>query len=252
MTLHVERTGRGVPLLLLHGWGFHSRVWNGLGDRLARRFDVHKVDLPGHGRSRDAACGDLDSVADALADCVPDGSVVCGWSLGALVAQRFASRHPAKARALALISATPCFAARDDWPHGAALEPLERFSRGLREDVTGTLDAFLALNALGGANARATIRSLRRRLDELPPPRRDALDASLRILRDADLRAEAKQVAVAACVIHGGGDRIVPVGAGRWLANAIPAADFVEVPSGHLPFLDATDQVAEAIERLDG
>src|SRR5712671_4767 len=49
--LHVESTGEGPELVLLHGWAMHSGFWGALMPRLAQRFRVHAVDLPGHGYS---------------------------------------------------------------------------------------------------------------------------------------------------------------------------------------------------------
>src|SRR5689334_20732089 len=46
-----DRTGRGEPLVLLHGQGFSRRVWDPIIDLLAADRDVIAVDLPGHGDS---------------------------------------------------------------------------------------------------------------------------------------------------------------------------------------------------------
>ena len=57
MRLHVERLGSGPDLVLLHGWALHGGAWAPVAKRLAPRFRVHVVDLPGHGLSRGAAFG---------------------------------------------------------------------------------------------------------------------------------------------------------------------------------------------------
>jgi magnesium chelatase accessory protein len=46
---HVQRLGRGPPLLLLHGTGGATHSWRSLAPLLAERFDVVAFDLPGHG-----------------------------------------------------------------------------------------------------------------------------------------------------------------------------------------------------------
>jgi pimeloyl-ACP methyl ester carboxylesterase len=46
-----DRTGRGEPLVLLHGQGFSRRSWDPVVDALAAHRDVIAVDLPGHGDS---------------------------------------------------------------------------------------------------------------------------------------------------------------------------------------------------------
>jgi len=45
------RQGSGPPLLLVHGLGSAATTWDPLLPRLAARYDVVAVDLPGHGRS---------------------------------------------------------------------------------------------------------------------------------------------------------------------------------------------------------
>jgi pimeloyl-ACP methyl ester carboxylesterase len=49
--LAYDRTGRGEPLVLLHGQGFSRRCWDPVIDALAADRDVIAVDLPGHGDS---------------------------------------------------------------------------------------------------------------------------------------------------------------------------------------------------------
>src|SRR3954453_6988808 len=49
--LAYNRTGRGEPLVLLHGQGFSRRCWDPVIDLLAADRDVIAVDLPGHGDS---------------------------------------------------------------------------------------------------------------------------------------------------------------------------------------------------------
>ena len=52
MSLHVEVSGHGAPLVMLHGWGMHGGAWGDVVARLAQSFTVHNVDLPGHGFSK--------------------------------------------------------------------------------------------------------------------------------------------------------------------------------------------------------
>ena len=70
-----RRIGRQrPPLVLLHGWAMHSGIWGPLVGRLARRFRVHAVDLPGHGHSALAAPFTLDSARAAVSSCGPGRS----------------------------------------------------------------------------------------------------------------------------------------------------------------------------------
>jgi len=252
MTLHVESLGAGAPLGLLHGWGFHSSVWHEFADGLSRRHRVHLVDLPGHGHSREAHFGDVDAVADEIATHIPDSAIVCGWSLGGIVAQRLAQRAPGKVRALALIASTPCFVERPEWKHGMAAPALDAFAKDLHADPSGALERFVRLNALDTPEARTTARSMSRRLAQRPYPSSQALDAGLEMLRATDLRQDAAATRVNTVVIHGSLDRVVCVGAGRWLASALPQARLVELPrSAHLPFMTDRDAALDAVRALD-
>ena len=51
--MHIEVTGRGPDLVLIHGWALQGGVFAPLVERLADHFTLHRVDLPGHGHSRD-------------------------------------------------------------------------------------------------------------------------------------------------------------------------------------------------------
>lgn len=250
--LHVERLGRGPDLVLVHGWGLHGGVWKALAARLAPRFRVHLVDLPGHGHSRGHLAG-IDALADAVAEVTPAGACLCGWSLGGLAALRLAARGGARIAALGLVATTPCFARRADWPHAMATQTLAQFADGLRDDPAHTVRRFVNLNALGGPQARERMRDLAALYVERGSPDARTLAAGLALLLDTDLRAEVAAIDVPATVIHGARDVLVPPGAGRWLAQALPRARFVEIDqAAHLPFVSHPDVVAEALESLHG
>jgi pimeloyl-[acyl-carrier protein] methyl ester esterase len=252
MSLHVERRGAGAPLVLLHGWGFHSSLWGGFAEELSRHAAVHLVDLPGHGRSNDMPLGTLDETADGVAALVPEGALLCGWSLGGLVALRIAKRHPSRVRALALLSTTPCFVQRPDWTHGVDGATFDAFRQDLVDDAEGTLRRFVRLNTLGSSDARATNRETDARLRERPFASEQALDAGLAILHAADVRGDAGAIGVPALIVHGGHDRIALPEAGRWLSRSLARASLLEVPeAAHLPFITHHDRVGRAILALD-
>jgi pimeloyl-ACP methyl ester carboxylesterase len=49
--IHYSDSGNGTTLVLLHGYLESSEVWNGFEDKLASKFRIISVDLPGHGLS---------------------------------------------------------------------------------------------------------------------------------------------------------------------------------------------------------
>lgn len=253
MTLHVERRGRGPDLALLHGWGLHSGVWDEALPRMAARFRVHAIDLPGHGHSGRSAATTLDDATDAIALEIPEGAAVCGWSLGGLVAQRLARRHPERARQLVLVATTPCFVARDDWPHGMQPQVLAAFAEGLHHNRAATLASFVRLNALHGAHGRDAIRAFTARLVERGTPSEEALAASLEWLRASDLREETAALHVSTLVVHGTRDALAPVEAAHWLATHIHGATLLELSdAAHIPFFTHREAFLDALESFVG
>jgi pimeloyl-[acyl-carrier protein] methyl ester esterase len=251
MSWHAESRGTGPDLVLLHGWGLHSGVWTEVIPVLAARWRVHAIDLPGHGHSAGVEAGPFDDATSELAAMVPKGATVCGWSLGGLIAQHLARRHPDRVGRLALVATTPCFAARPGWPHGMKAATLQTFADGLENNRDVMLKRFVALNAMHGPQGREAVRTFTQRLAERGPPSDRGLGATLEWLRDVDLREQTKGLEVRTTVIHGGRDMIVPAGAARWLAQNLPNATLHELASAaHMPFYSHRAEFVSALEAL--
>ena len=248
MKLHVETLGEGPELVLVHGWSMHGEVCHGLAERLAARFRVHVPDLPGHGRSRGERLPELAQLAAGLADLFPTATHLCGWSLGALVAMRWALDRPTQVRRLALIAATPRFPAGEGWEAGSAIGDLEAFARALHADYRGTLERFIALQAMGSPAPRKVVADFRRRLAHAAAPDIDALDAGLRILANTDLRSEVGALAQPTLLLHGERDAVVPEAAAEWLVQTLPNGHLTVIPAaGHGPFVSQEAECARAL-----
>lgn len=252
MSLHVESHGSGVPLLLIHGWGMHGGVWDGLVPRLAERFQVMVVDLPGHGRSRGSGDGagetGVDAIVDRLSASFSEPLAVAGWSLGGMVAQRWAVRQPRQVSKLVLLASTPSFAERTDWAHGMPTATLLQFAAELEQNHAATLRRFIALQVRGSEGERELLTNLRASLFARGEPQMDALRGGLGILRDADLRATLPAIAQPSLVIAGERDKLTPPGASRYMAQALPQARLVEIAgAAHAPFLSHPEQVLHSM-----
>lgn len=236
-------------LVLLHGFALHSGVW---GDWLA---SVHAescaIDLPGHGgRPWDTGITDLASLARAVADQVPAGAILVGWSLGGLVALELARQRPATLCGLVLIATTPQFVSRDGWRHGIDSSVIEEFAAALARDYPRAIQDFLALQVLGADDPRATLRSLRSQLRSRPAPDPRALATGLDILRCTDLRHALPGIGLATLVVAGDRDRLTPPEASEALATALPTARLCRIAgAGHAPFLS---HPTAARRELDG
>lgn len=257
MTVHVESTGHGPPLVLLHGWAMHAGAWGPLPARLARRHRVHAVDLPGHGHSPPLPAFTLDDVVkvvDAAFAAQTQPLTVVGWSLGGLVAMRWALTAPARVTRLALVATTPRFVAGDDWPHAMALRTLERFADELHVSWQSAVQRFLSLQVHGSEHGRATLAWMREHLLARGEPSPRSLSGALEVLARTDLRAAVATLAQPTLVITGSRDTLMLPEAGAWLARHLPHARCVTIGgAAHVPFLSHPDVFAAALERfLDG
>lgn len=111
--LHVERSGSGPPVILLHGFTGDGTTMRGLAQRLEAGAEVVVPDLVGHGRScspADERHYSVDAMAAQVA-VLGEGSFgspfhLVGYSMGGRVALTLACRRPELLRSLTLIGAS--------------------------------------------------------------------------------------------------------------------------------------------------
>lgn len=249
MTLYTETAGNGPELVMLHGWGLHGGVFDGFVAEFARDFRVTRVDLPGHGRSRDVrAPAGVTAWAQAVLEVAPPAARWLGWSLGGMVALAAALGAPDRVRSLLLVSSTPKFVAAADWPHAQQPEALARFAAGLRTDYRTTVQHFLTLQVQGDDHARAALRDLRHTVFAHGEPHPDGLAAGLDILRATDLRARLPALVQPARVIMGQYDRLTPPAAGEYLARKLRQADYHCIGrAAHAPFISHREEFLECV-----
>ena len=252
-TLHTEITGRGAPLALLHGWAVNRRVFEDLAARLSPRFEVHSVDLPGHGDSAGIVCDpDPGAIAARVFDAVPDGAVWVGWSLGGMIALAGALAAPERIRALVMVASSPRFSRTHGWRHAMEAETIGRFADRLRDDYGAALWDYLALQFPGVGRNDPRVRALHE-AQYAAPPARDAITAGERILLDADLREESAGVRVPSLLVTGALDAMVLAKvAADW--NAIWPELVTERIAGaaHSPFNTHPEAFIDALDRFLG
>jgi pimeloyl-[acyl-carrier protein] methyl ester esterase len=248
-SLHISASGNGPPLVLIHGWAMHGGVFSTLVERLQGRRTLYRVDLPGHGLSRDDITPlEFDAVCDAIQSQVPVAPWL-GWSLGGMFALHAAVRDPARVPALIALCSSPCFVRGPDWRYGVSAEIFRDFGKGLSDDYRGTLDRFVALEAFGSDHAKEEIRELRAELFARGEPAARVLVDGLHILETADQRPLLSQLRVPSLWIAGRRDRLVDPRAMRDAAASIQQAGhapatFAQIEhAGHAPFLTHVDEV---------
>jgi pimeloyl-[acyl-carrier protein] methyl ester esterase len=262
--------GNGPDLALIHGWGLGSAAWAPVVAALAQRCRVHLIDLPGYGMPAgrmdkqpaqvqaeeaheqtlsghaprrtpfDAASDDTLSftrTAEALVASLPENCILCGWSLGGMLALQAALLAAQRVKGLILIGSTPSFTQRADWTHAQPPALLDTFSDAVSRNAAMTLQRFIALLNQGDAQARPLGRAMVQQLLAARLPDTATLLAGLGWLRDVDLRAQIPAITTPTLLIHGEHDPLMPLAAAEWLTEQLPRARReVFAASAHAPF----------------
>ena len=235
--LYYERHGAGDPLLLITGWTISAAVFESVLDLYAQHFDCIVYDHRGSARSGGSSPATIEALADDAARLLTalrvPRTLVYGLSMGGMVAQEVALRHPGRVRGLILGGTTP----------GGALAP-----KLGPKDVLSIARGGIAER---GIRAPLLFSSAFRREQ---PARVEALIGSFKRHRSSSKTIAAQTLATArfastmrldrirapTLVAHGERDQLVPLAASRLLAARIPDAELAIVPgAGHAFALEA-------------
>lgn len=247
-----ESTGTGPAVLLIHGLGLSGGAWWRTVDALSPALRVITFDHRGIGRSAsptpsfttEAMADDAVSILDELG---LDAVHVYGFSLGGMVAQQLALRHPRRVRSVVLGATQPGgrHAARAD------REVLGFFRR--RAGMGHEQAAWESVPYNYGPRCRAEHQD------------RIAADIEWRLFQPFDARAYRAHIFAAALhncygrlhritvptlVVHGADDRIIPVENAHLMAERLPNCRLSELEAtGHL-YPTEVPEVDDAIGRF--
>jgi 3-oxoadipate enol-lactonase len=238
----VEGSPSAPPLVLANSLGTDARIWDAVIDRLAARYRVISYDKRGHGLS-DAPPGHyrlddhVDDLEGLLLHLDIERIAVAGVSVGGLIAQGFALRHPDRLAALVLCDTALKVGDATMWNEriaavrgkglAAIAEPVmtrwftERFRLERIDELTGWRNMFLRMPVDGYVGTCAA-------------------------LRDADLRDAIAAIDVPTLVVVGEQDLSTPVELVRGMAQAIAGAQFAIIPDcGHIPSIEQPQALAD-------
>ena len=187
---------------------------------------------------------DLRAVMDAVGS---EQAAVFGFSEGGNLSAFFAATYPERAKALVLFGT---FAKRiwsPDYPWAPKSEEREREYETLEREWGELMD--VEDYAPSKANDEVFLRRLATYFRRSASP--GAAIALLRMNTQLDIRHILPTIRVPTLVIHRSGDRDANVEEGRWIAEQIPNARFVELPGeDHLPWVGDQDAVVDEIEEF--
>lgn len=229
-----------TPAIALHGIGGGAGLWS------AVPLPLLPWDQPGYGGTPLPEPLDFPALADALVAFMDARGIaradLAGHSMGGMIALEAALRHPARVRRLALVATTPAFGGRDP----AFAEAFLR-DRLAPLDAGGTMAdsaAGLVAGLFGPAATPAMQAAAREAMAQVPEA---TYRATLRCLTTFDRRAALAQVAQLTLCVAGADDATAPEKTMRRMAEAIPGARLVVLPTGHMPHLEAPAALADAL-----
>ncbi len=185
---------------------------------------------------------DVRAVMDAVGS---KRAVLCGVSEGGPMCSLFAATYPEKTIALVMMGSYARRLQGEGYPWGPTVAQRDQFLEQIRAQWGGpvgleerapsmaqdpTFRAWWAAYLRHGASPNAAV-------------------AITRMNTEIDIRHVLPTIRVPTLVVHRTGDACLKIEEGRYLANNIPNAKFVELPGiDHLPFVGPQDEILDEIE----
>lgn len=212
----------GPALLFINALGTSHRIWDGVLGALRFEGPILRFDMRGHGLSEvgetpytvESLAADALSLLDHFA---LDRVVVCGLSVGGLVAQELTVRAPSRVAAAVLCGTAARIGTREGWRG--------RMAQVEAEGIGSITDAVMSrwFGPLFRALEPDCLRGHRCMLERTPT---EGYLATLHALCEADLTERVRSVRVPVLVVSGELDQATPPSAGLELAGLFPAARF--------------------------
>ena len=150
-----NRDKTSIPIVLLHGWGCDDKVWQSLMPFLTKYADIITLEIRYSYKNVDACC-------EAIAKHLPIACILCGWSLGGMLATRLTGLYPLKIKALITLATNLSFVANKHWPHAMAPDVFNEFFEAFTGAPKKTLLRFALLQVSGDEDSKKQLAYLKR------------------------------------------------------------------------------------------
>src|SRR5690606_6885498 len=250
----IRRARNGAPrrtIVLSHALGCDLDMWDGLANVLAADHDVVAYDHRGHGGS-DAPAGlyTMEELADDAARLVREldcGPVVwIGLSMGGMVGQELAIRHPELVSALVVANSTSAY---PDEVRAAWQQRIETVSA---QGIEAIADAVMERYFHGGFREEhsAAVAAFRKRLVTTDPT---GYMGCCNAVGTVDTTSRLPQVKAPALIIAGRLDQGAPVSMSETMAKQIPGAELVVLENAsHLAVAEQPKAFEQAVLQFLG
>jgi 3-oxoadipate enol-lactonase len=247
-TVREARHGQALHTIVFsHALGQDGSMWDQVANEASATCRVICPDTRGHGRSQTPAepltLGELAADAARLIDELAEGEPVIwvGLSMGGLIGQELALRHPDKVKALVLANTTAGYDQAGREAMGQRITTVE--SHGLGAISTGTMARFFSEGFR--QQHGATVARHQRLLEATDP---EGYTACAAALCEAQYAPRLGQIRVPTLVVAGTADLSTPIEAAQQLARGIPGAQLVKLEGcAHLSAVEQPQAFAEVL-----
>lgn len=229
MRVRADGPSDAPTVVFSNSLGTDYRLWDDVLPLLPAGIQTLRYDKPGHGLSDIATDYSIDDLADDVAALIQSHTAApalfIGLSVGGLIGQALAARHPHLISGLVLSNTAAKIGTEEMWQ-----TRIDTITRGGMAAITdSTMDRWFAPSF----HKTGQLAIWRNMLLRTPA---DGYIATSRAISRADYTANAPQIAVPTLVIAGEHDGATPPTLVKATANLIPIAEYVEIAdAGHLP-----------------
>jgi 3-oxoadipate enol-lactonase len=234
----------GAPVVMLsNSLGTDLSMWDPQVPALNARYRVLRYDTRGHGQSAvtpgpytiEGLAEDVLGLLDALAI---ERVHFCGLSMGGMIGQWLGAHASQRVDKLILCNTTPRIGSPE--AYNARIDNVQKGG------MATIVDAVLArwYTPEFAATDTGAVEKTRQMLLRAPP---DGYVACCAAIRDMDQREAVRSIAVPTLVIAGSHDLATPPADGRYLAERIQGARYVELPAAHLSNIEAAPAFTAAL-----
>ena len=247
VAIHYQTIGApaGKPVIVFaNALGTDFRIWRDVIVRLAGDFAIVTYDKRGHGLSdtgeapysMDDHVSDLEALLDHLQ--VRD-AIICGLSVGGVIAQGLYARRKDLVRALILCDTAPKIGDEDGWNTRIRTAT----ESGIAALADGILEKWFTPSFRSAGNGEFA--GYRNMLTRTPV---EGYTGTCAALRDVDYTREAKLIGVPALCIVGDQDGSTPPDLVLAMAKAIPGANYEVISdAGHLPCVEQPETLVAVL-----
>lgn len=238
--IHYECTGdEHLPAVLFcNSLGTNLHMWDGQLEAFSKHFRVLRYDTRGHGQSSVTpgpySIEQLSRDVMALLDTLKLEQVnFCGLSMGGTTGMYLGAKAPECIHRMALCNTSPKFGTPDTW--GTRIKAVQ--SGGMQAVAGGVIERWLTPRFRAAhPDETQTVLAM------LETTNSQGYIANCEAVRDADMRSTLGDIRVSTLIVAGTHDQSATPADGRFLADSIHGAQYVELSAAHLSNIEARDE----------